>query len=556
MSASDEHDEKLAVLLSQMTDRVGRGEEVSVDEECSKHPELADELRMLWGAVVVATVAGSSADQRKSKAEPQQASRFQLPSRMGDFTLKEEVGRGGMGVVYRAYQDSLDREVALKMIRYDALSSAIERKRFVAEAQAAANLDHPGIVTVYGIGEQHETPYFCMRFIEGETLSERLNRGVLPPREAAKLMLQIARAIEYAHQQGVLHRDLKPSNILIDRDGIPHVSDFGLAKKVQEDSSLTRTGAVIGTPAYMSPEQATGRTAQVGQASDVYSLGAILYHMLCGRPPFQAASQMDTLLMVIEQDPVPPRMLVRDANRDLEMIALRCLQKPPDLRYESASALANDLDAFLNDEPVSVRSGRFAQIVASWFRETHHAPVLENWGLLWIWHSLVLFVACLLTNGLYIFNVQDRLYYFGLWTLGIGAWAAVFWALRRRMGPVTFVERQIAHIWASNLICVALLFPLEAWIGVSPLTLSPIVALVAGSGFMVKAGILSGSFYVQSGILFLTAPAMALWPTYAHLIFGVVAGLCFFVPGVKYYRVRKRNERVEDQLAPLAGEED
>jgi len=262
--------------------------------------------------------------------------------------------------------------------------------------------------------------------------------------------------------------------------------------------------------------------------------------MLTGRPPFQAASPAEMMLLVLEQDPVPPRMLNPKADRDLEMICLRCLQKPIDLRYASAAALADDLEAYLNDESISARSGRFGQMLAGMMRETHHAAVLENWGLLWMLHSLALISVCFATNLLQLFGYNDRLYYFLLWTAGLGTWAAIFWALRRRMGPVTFVERQIAHLWAGSMICIAMLFPLEAWLNVPPLTLSPVLGLVTGMVFLAKAGILSGEFYIWAALLFLTAIPMALFPNYSHFIFGIVSACCFFFPGLKYYRQRLR----------------
>jgi len=246
------------------------------------------------------------------------------------------------------------------------------------------------------------------------------------------------------------------------------------------------------------------------------------------------------VLLVLEQDPVPPRMLNPKADRDLEMICLRCLQKPIDLRYPSAAALADDLEAYLNDESISARSGRFAQVLAGLMRETHHAAVLENWGLLWMWHSLALLIACSATNTLYLLGVTNRWYYFLLWTAGLGAWAAVFWALRRRMGPVTFVERQIAHLWAGSMICIALLFPLEAWLDFPVLKLSPVLGLVTGMVFLAKAGILSGEFYVPAIALFLTAGLMAYFPDHGHFLFGLVSACCFFFPGLKYYRQRLR----------------
>lgn len=447
-----------------------------------------------------------------------------------------------MGVVYRALHVVLGREVALKMILRGQLASAADRERFAAEAQAAAKLEHPGIVPVYEVGELDGRPFFTMKYIRGTTLSQRLQSGPMSAREAADLLGKVSRAIHFAHARGVLHRDIKPSNILLDEANEPHVTDFGLAKQLTDGNTLTRTGAVLGTPAYMSPEQASGQRTQLGPGSDVYSLGVVLYHMLTGRPPFQAASPVDMVMMVLEQDPIPPRLLNPKADRDLEMIALRCLQKPIDLRYASAGALADDLRAFLADESISARSGRFGQIVASLMRETHHAVVLENWGLLWMWHSLVLLVVGVLTNILVWNHHTDRSSYVILWIAVLGTWAAVFWTLRRRMGPVTFVERQIAHLWAASMVGIGLLFPLEFWLGEPALKLSPVLGIISGMVFLVKAGMLTGAFYVQAVVLFVTAALMAMFPNYAHLIFGIASAGCFFFPGLKYYRQRQRSD--------------
>ena len=542
-STDELKEERLAALVSSLTDRVQRGDVVDLEVECQKSPELASDLRELWGVIVVARAAGSHSAQlapTQPRASDLPSDSFQLPARFGDYELRQELGRGGMGVVYRAWQGSLSREVAVKMILRGQLATQLDRDRFEAEAQAAAKLDHPGIVPVYEVGEIDGRAYFSMKFVRGTTLGQRLIAGPLPPREAAQMLAAVARAIHFAHMRGVLHRDLKPSNILLDEDGEPHVTDFGLAKQLTDGQSVTKSGMMLGTPAYMAPEQAAGVRGQVGPRSDVYSLGVILYHMLTGRPPFQAASPAEMVLLVLEQDPVPPRMLNPKADRDLEMICLRCLQKPLDLRYASAAALADDLEAYLNDESISARSGRFGQMLAGMMRETHHAAVLENWGLLWMWHSLALFIACVATNTLDLLGDDNRWHYFLLWTAGLGAWAAVFWALRRRMGPVTFVERQIAHLWAGSMICIALLFPLEAWLNLEPLTLSPVLGLVTGMVFLAKAGILSGEFYLWAAMLFLTAIPMALYPRYAHFIFGVVSACCFFFPGLKYYRQRLR----------------
>jgi hypothetical protein len=239
---------------------------------------------------------------------------------------------------------------------------------------------------------------------------------------------------------------------------------------------------------------------------------------------------------------LPPRLLNPRADRELEMIALKCLQKPPELRYDTALALAEDLEAYLADEPTAARSGLFSQVLARAFRETHHATVLENWGLLWMWHSLALLVICLLTNWLQWRGVTSPGWYVGLWTAGLGTWAMIFWTLRRRSGPVTFIERQIAHVWAASMIAIAMLFVVEVILEMPVLTLSPVLALTSGMIFLVKAGMLTGQFYLQAAALFATAIGMAILQRLqiplGVTLFGVVSAGCFFFPGLKYYRQR------------------
>jgi serine/threonine-protein kinase len=542
-----DRDEQLAGLLAEVTDRLRRGEDPKIEELAQRHLELAGELRELWAAVLVAeqlAVSAASGALTLPALDAGLQPRAELPCKFGDYELLEELGRGGMGVVYKARQASLGRLVALKMVLRGVWASAADMARFRAEAEAAARLNHPHVVPVYEVGEHDGHPYFSMKYVTGSTLSARLAEGPMPARETAELLIPVCDAIEYAHHSGLLHRDLKPSNILLDEEGRPHVSDFGLAKRVEAGESWTRTGAIIGTPSYMAPEQAAGNRGQLGPPSDVYSLGAVLYQMLTGRPPFQAATAVDTVLLVLEQEPLPPRLLNPRADRDLEMIALRCLQKPPALRYQSAKALADDLRAYLADEPIAARSGAFSQVMARWFRETHHATVLENWGLLWMWHSLALLIICLVTNWFQYRGITSPRPYVVLWTAGLGTWAAIFWALRRRSGPVTFVERQIAHVWAASMISISLLFIIEIELRLPVLTLSPILALTSGLVFLVKAGILTGEFYVQSAALFVTALAMA-WMQRVGIpldisLFGVVSAACFFFPGLKYYRQRQR----------------
>ncbi|MEZ6136534.1 MAG: serine/threonine-protein kinase [Pirellulaceae bacterium] len=541
-SVSD-HEQQLAEFVSRLVERLQGGESLSLSEVTAEHPQFAKDLREIWGVLVVThAVAGNLhtlSDTQSSNASTEFSSKLRigtLPFEIGDYRLLEVVGRGGMGVVYRATQLSLHRDVAVKMIHENRPLSPENRLRFMAEAEANARLDHPGIVPLYEVGEFQGHPFFSMQLIRGETLSERLKLGSLPQREAARIMVDVCRAIGFAHSQGVLHRDIKPSNIMIDFRNRIRVTDFGLAKFSDSTDDLTHSGAVLGTPSYMSPEQASGKSNSVGPSSDIYSLGAVLYHLLTGRPPFIADSPMQLAIQILEQDPPPVRLLDPRIDRDMEMIVSRSIQKPPDLRYDTADDLAEDLAAFLRDEPVTARSGKFAQVVARWFRETHHAAVLENWGLLWMWHSLVLLVVCLSTELMHWQGVQSRLSYGALWFVGLGTWAFVFWALRRRMGPVTFVERQIAHIWGASLIATSILTPLEWLLELEPLKLSPILAVVGAMVFFVKAGILAGWFYIQAGCLLVTSLLMALFPEVAHTLFGIVAAACFFIPGLKYFR--------------------
>ncbi|MEC8301260.1 MAG: serine/threonine-protein kinase [Planctomycetota bacterium] len=537
------HQRAIADVLSSLTERLQGGESIELSDVVERFPNYKDELTELWPLVMLTEMAGENASpvDETAAAKENELTEKQLPTTFGDFELVEEIGRGGMGVVYRARQQSLGREVALKLILLDHLASETDRARFYAEARAAAKLEHPHIVPVYDLGDVQGRPYISMKLIEGSTLSSQLQNGHMDGKSAAKLLIPLCQAVQYAHENSVLHRDVKPSNIMINHEGQAFLTDFGLAKDLRETPTLTRTGAVVGTPAYMPPEQASGQKPTLDPTSDVYSLGAVLYHMITGQPPFVGRTGLETVLMVMEQDPPSPRSLTRGLDRDLEMIILRCLQKPPDLRYASASALEQDLNAYLNNEEIAARSGRFSQIISQVFRETHHFGILENWGLLWMWHSVVLLIVCVATSMLYWMDDKNRLNYFLLWTVGLGAWAAVFWAVRRRMGPVTFVERQIAHLWAGSMICVAVLFPLESWLGLEPLKLSPMLPMFAATTFLVKGAILSGRFYFQAIALFATPFLMAAMPGIAHLIFGVVAGLSFFIPGYQLHKMRSRH---------------
>ena len=274
-----------------------------------------------------------------------------LGSDFGDYKLEQEIARGGMGVVYKATHKQLSRTVALKMVLSGIYSSQDEIERFNLEARAAANLDHSGIVPVYEVGEHSGRPYFSMGYVDGKSLSELLDNGPLEGRDAAALMHKVATAVAYAHDHGVVHRDIKPANILIDQDRQPKITDFGLAKRVDEDSNLTTTGQVIGTPSYMAPEQAAAQSEQIGPLSDVYALGSVLYYLVTARPPFLSDNLMLTLDQVLNADPIPPRRLNENVPVDLETICLKCLEKAPRQRYPSAQAVADELQRFLDNRP-------------------------------------------------------------------------------------------------------------------------------------------------------------------------------------------------------------
>ncbi|MEO1496456.1 MAG: serine/threonine-protein kinase [Planctomycetota bacterium] len=554
-------DERLAALLDELTDAAESGDIGKPDELVAAHPELAPDIRDLWGALMVTNAvvtlsATTTFNPSGAATTPGPAQELSFPYQLGDYQLSEEVGRGGMGIVYRAHQQSLDRPTAVKLILRGALASSDDQKRFRSEAEAVARLEHPGIVPIHEVGEHNGQLFFSMPFIQGQTLSQRLAKGPIDAREAARLVRDVARAIQYAHERGIIHRDLKPANILLDAENRVHVTDFGLAKRVSSDNTsaatLTNTGAILGTPSYMAPEQAAGGRGEVGPLSDVYSLGALLYALVTGRPPFQGPSPVDTVLMLLEREPVSPRMLNGRVDRDLEMIILRCLQKPAELRYASAAEFAADLEAFLRNEPVSARSGQFTQVLARVFRETHHATLLENWGLLWMWHALVLLFICGVTNW---FQIQQPVWevmstttpYVLLWGGAMGVWAPIFWKLRHRAGPVTAVERQIAHVWGGSVVAVMMLFWIEHEIDLPVLTLSPVLGLICGMVFAVKAGILAGAFYVHAGVMFATAMVMAAMQhygcQYGLTLFGLSSAGVFFVPGLKYWRQSRQASR-------------
>src|SRR5881396_2365028 len=281
---------------------------------------------------------------------------------LGDYELLEEIGRGAQGVVFRARQKSLHRTVALKVISLGQWASKAHLKRFRREAEAAASLDHPSIVPIYEVGERDGSCYFSMKFIEGGQLDEIVRRTPMSIRQAVELIAKVARTVHYAHEHGILHRDIKPGNVLLDAKGEPHLTDFGLARLVESESSVTQTLDVLGTPSYMAPEQAVGNNAAVSSATDVYGLGGVLYQLLTGQPPFAGGATYETIKLLLDTEPKQPRLLNPKIDRDHSTICLKCLEKDPKRRYTSALALAQDLERWLKHEPIQARhTGVFAR---------------------------------------------------------------------------------------------------------------------------------------------------------------------------------------------------
>jgi WD40 repeat protein len=374
------HEQRVEEVLAGYLEAVRRGQAPDRGELLARHPELAADLEDFFAdddLVRHMTQPFRLAVAAEHSPSPGAATAMlasgELPARFGDYELLEEIARGGMGIVYRARQVSLQREVALKMIFPGGRSPAEVEHFLHTEATAVASLDHPNIVPIYEAGTHAGRPFFSMKLIDGTDLAQWM-RVAAPAqsrparqRSSAQVLATVARAVHHAHQRGILHRDLKPSNVLIDRNGQPHVTDFGLARRVEGDSVQSTEGGITGTPAYMAPEQASGEN-RLTTAVDVYGLGAILYELLTGRPPFQAGTPLDTILLVRTQEPPRPRALEARADRDLETICLKCLEKDPGKRYGSAAAVAEDLERWLRGEPILARRSAAWERAAKWAR--------------------------------------------------------------------------------------------------------------------------------------------------------------------------------------------
>jgi serine/threonine protein kinase len=425
--------------------------------------------------------------------------------------------------------------------------------RFRTEAEAAGRLSHPNIVAIHEVGEVSGQHFFSMEFIEGTSLAKRLAQGPLPGREAARYVRQVARAVHYAHRQGILHRDLKPSNIMLDADNEPHITDFGLAKRLggDQDSGQTRSGAVLGTPSYMAPEQAQGKIRELGPACDIYSLGAMLYELLTGRPPHRAATALDTIMQVIHNDPVPVTLLNPNVDRDLETICHRCLEKEPALRYASADALAQDLQNYLDGNSINARSSNVLERLTRTLDRSQHDA---NFGA---WSSMILLIAGIIGSQhtliflLVHFDaprwsiVTTRTFEFVL----IGM---LFWHNRRnsKLLPTSSVEKELWSIWigfffalgatvASNRLVRAMDFidhAPHAPPHLEEMLPYPFLAILSGLAFFIMGSNYWGRCYAFGIVFFGAGCLMPLALEWAPLVYGLLWAIALTMLGLHLRR--------------------
>jgi tetratricopeptide (TPR) repeat protein len=381
----------LRLIRSEIELRQKHGETPRADEYLKRFPQFADQLGLHFTKLDSGTDVAVD-DTLEAEARTPTPSIIPPPTELtvqrtiSNYEVRGVLGRGGMGVVYKAWQKALNRMVALKMILASEHAGADHLERFRKEAEAAAQLQHPNIAQIHEVGEADGHPFMALEYVEGGTLADKLDGTPQPYRQAAQLVETLARAMQHAHERGIVHRDLKPANVLLmaakDSDatangyGVPKITDFGLAKRLDVDTNQTQSGAILGTPSYMAPEQATGNVRAIGPGTDVYALGAILYDLLTGRPPFKSATLLDTLEQVKSVEPVPPARLEPKVPRDLETICLKCLRKEPDKRYTSAKALADDLRHFLNGEPIAARPTPAWERAWKWSRRRPAAAAL------------------------------------------------------------------------------------------------------------------------------------------------------------------------------------
>ncbi len=475
---------------------------------------------------------------------PQTSAASSLPAIPG-YEILREVARGGMGIVYEARQTSLNRPVALKVILHGALASDADRHRFSAEAAAAAKLKHPNIVVIHEVGEHAGQPFFSMEYVGGENLSRILRRAPLPPKQAANYAGEVARALQFAHDNGVLHRDVKPSNVLVDDTGRVRVMDFGLAKQIDADEQLTLSGQLVGTPSYMAPEQIAGSAGTIGPACDVYGLGALLYELLTGQPPFRGASPVETLMEALDSDPQLPRRLNPNVPRALEMIALKCLEKNPADRYATAGAAAADLDRYLQGETLSISSPNLLDRLVRTLERSQFDREIHACSQLLMHVAWIVLVA---HAGIFAIHFW-KLPHAAAWSHAVRiaevvGMALVFLALRAPnwYPPRGAAVRQLWSIWLGYLAGCGALYAVSA-LQAAPgdpnagLAAYPSMAVLASLVFIMFGSSYWGYCYVIGGVFLGLAVLLTFWPMAAPLVFGLCWSASLLLLGIRLKRL-------------------
>jgi serine/threonine-protein kinase len=494
----------------------------------------------------------------------------EVPPRVPGYDILGEVGRGGMGVVYKARQVALNRVVALKVILAGCHAGQEDLARFRLEAESVARLQHPGIVQVYDVGVHNGTPYLSLEFCGGGSLAARLNGTPLPSGEAAELVETVARAVHAMHQAGVVHRDLKPANVLLTfsrrsesgagatppsaplserrLNGAPKITDFGLAKVLDACTTavsgsapvLTETGIVLGTPSYMAPEQASGHNKEVGAPADIYGLGAILYECITGRPPFVAATQFDTVLQVLHNEPLPPRMLNRGLDADLEKITLKCLQKKPKDRYPSAEALADDLRRYRSGEPVTARSVNLFERLQRELAHSQHETFLRPWGVGLMLLGLLILLAHLATSLLLWADWPRVVSYWAPRCLLLAGVVPLFLRFRptASIWPTNAVERLFWAVWVGYGLTFLSIFWVMHVLNHDHLHIYGVATAVGGLAWFAMGGHVWGGCYVIGLAFLLLAPAMALLAgsPWSPFCFGLLWSAALLVLGWRYWK--------------------
>ncbi|MEX2287201.1 MAG: protein kinase [Planctomycetaceae bacterium] len=540
---ADEQPQRLFGLLDRYVGSLHAGDAASRSSILERNPDLAGIFDCLDALESLAPGETDQVDNNATLLPRTMAEREaeDHPADFGKYALVREIGRGGMGVVYLAKQTDLDRVVALKMILSSRLASKDEIRRFYSEAKAAGRVRHPHIVGIHEVGEVRGQHYFAMDYVEGRSLADVLRDGPLAKESAVGCLICVARAVQCLHEHEIIHRDLKPANILIDQQGHPYVTDFGLAKVFDAQCSQTGSGTVIGTPSYMPPEQAAGHVSEISTASDVYSLGAILYELLTGRPPFMRNSPYETLLEVIEGEPTPPSKLNRGIAPELELICMRCLEKEPQARYSSAAAFADDLERYQRGEAIEARPSSWFQKIRRWGRRQ---PALAS-------HLGGLAVAAVILQTMFPFFGSNAAYH-GTIMSTLGMWAVVSMIFQAMLAAErTAYAVRFAWSAADVIFLTMLLFFVDPPIG--PLLVGyPL--LIATSALFFRVRLVLFTTFVS----LLAHGALVVWrgydvdatPVQYPVLFSAVLAVIGFVVAHQVYRIRMLTRFYEHRRLP------